>query len=459
MSPEEVAFASIGAIRELIARKELSASELARLQLARAESIAGLNAFISVLAESALEEARRCDERAAKGERLGRLHGVPVTAKDIVWSKGQRTTSGSRIDSEFVPDRDAPALARLRAEGAVLLGKTNLHEFAYGVSNVNPHYGAARNPWDRNRISGGSSGGSAVALAAGVGYASIGTDTGGSIRIPSSLCGTVGLKPTYGAIPRDGVTPLSWSLDHVGPMARRVEDVALLFEIMAGRTIDVREPGGSLPLEGVRVGLHERHFFENLAPEVDGAVRGALSGLERMGASIVELDIPEIDLQAACRNAIAFAEASSYHEENIKTRPEDYGEDTRELLRLGLLIPATDYIAALRARRRIVRAFRKAFDSIDVLVSPATPTPAPPIGASHLENDDELRFGLIRLVGPFNATGFPAAALPCGMSRDGRPIGLQIASSPEREAELLRVALAYETSRSSADWSGRRPAV
>jgi aspartyl-tRNA(Asn)/glutamyl-tRNA(Gln) amidotransferase subunit A len=459
MSPGELAFASIGAVRELLARRELSALELTRLQLERAESIAGLNAFISVFAESALEEARRRDDGMKRGEGLGLLHGIPVTAKDIVWSKGQRTTSGSRIAKDFVPDRDAPALARLRAEGAVLLGKTNLHEFAYGVSNVNPHYGPARNPWDRNRISGGSSGGSAVALAAGVGYASIGTDTGGSIRIPSSLCGTVGLKPTYGAVPRDGVTPLSWSLDHVGPMARRVEDVALFFAIMAEKTIELTLPAGSSPLEGLRVGLHERHFFENLSPEVDESVRRALFGMEQLGAELVELDIPEIELQAACRNAIAFAEASSYHEEDIKTRPEDYGEDTRELLRLGLLIPATDYIAALRARRRIVRAFRRAFEAIEVLVAPATPSPAPPIGATHLENADELRYGLIRLVGPFNATGFPALALPCGMSRDGRPIGLQIASSPGREAELLRVALAFQESQSSADWSRRRPAV
>jgi aspartyl-tRNA(Asn)/glutamyl-tRNA(Gln) amidotransferase subunit A len=459
MSPGDVAYASIGVIRELLARRELSAVELTRIQLERAESIAGLEAFISVFAESALEEARRCDERMKEAERPGLLHGIPVTAKDIVWSKGQRTTSGSRIAKNFVPDRDAPVLARLRAEGAVLLGKTNLHEFAYGVSNVNPHYGAARNPWKTDRISGGSSGGSAVALAAGVGYASIGTDTGGSIRIPSSLCGTVGLKPTYGAIPREGVTPLSWSLDHVGPMARGVEDVALLFEIMAGRKIGMQEGSGSTSLSGTRVGIHERHFFENLSPEVNEKVRAAITGMEQLGAELVELDIPEIELQAACRNAIAFAEASSYHEENIKTRPEEYGEDTRELLRLGLLIPATDYIAALRARRRIVRAFRKAFHAIDVLVTPATPAPAPPIGASHLENGEELRFGLIRLVGPFNATGFPALALPCGMSRDGRPLGLQMASSPGHEAELLRVALAFQESRSSSDWPRRPPAV
>jgi aspartyl-tRNA(Asn)/glutamyl-tRNA(Gln) amidotransferase subunit A len=459
MTPGDVLYASIGTVRELLERRELSASELTRLQLDRVRSIAGLNAFISVLEESALEEARRCDDLTKAGEALAPLHGIPITAKDIVRSKGQRTTSGSRIDAQFVPERDAPALARLRDAGAVLLGKTNLHEFAFGVSNMNPHYGAARNPWDESRISGGSSGGSAVALAAGVGYGSIGTDTGGSIRIPSSLCGVVGLKPTYGAISREGVTPLSWSLDHVGPMARRVEDVALLFEVMAGRKMDIRPVAGSLPLRGVKVGLHERHFFENLSAEVGELVRNAIAEMEQMGAEVIELEIPEIEIQSACRNTIAFSEASSYHEENIKTRPEEYGEDTRELLRLGLLIPASDYLAALRARRPIVRAFRKAFESIDVLVAPATPAPAPPIGASHLENGEELRAGLIRLVGPFNTVGFPAIALPCGLTRDRLPIGLQLASSPSNEANLLRAALAYQESQSATDWSRRRPAV
>jgi aspartyl-tRNA(Asn)/glutamyl-tRNA(Gln) amidotransferase subunit A len=320
---------------------------------------------------------------------------------------------------------------------------------------VNPHYGTARNPWDRTRISGGSSGGSAVALASGIGYGSIGTDTGGSIRIPSSLCGVVGLKPTYGRISRQGVTPLSWSLDHVGPMARTVEDVALLYHAMTGESVEEPEPAESSPLRGLRVGLHPRYFFESLAPEVDTSVRSALITLESLGAAVVEIDVPEIELQGACRNTIAFAEASCYHEKNLRTRPQDYGEDTRELLRLGLLIPATDYLAALRARRVVFGAFRRAFESIDVLATPSTPAAAPPIGASVLENGEELRSGLLRLPGPFNTTGFPALSLPCGFTGNGLPIGLQLVAAPRREGLLLRVARAFEV----RSGPGRIPAV
>jgi aspartyl-tRNA(Asn)/glutamyl-tRNA(Gln) amidotransferase subunit A len=338
----------------------------------------------------------------------------------------------------------------------VLLGKTNLHEFAYGVSNVNPHYGAARNPWDRRRISGGSSGGSAVSLAAGVGYGSIGTDTGGSIRIPSALCGTVGLKPTYGAVPRDGVTPLSWSLDHVGPMGRTVGDVALLFAVLGDREPSDVEPG---PVSGLRLGLHEKYFFDGLSSDVERAVRRALGVLDGLGLEGVSVDIPEIELQGACRNTIAFAEASSYHETDIRERPELYGEDTRELLRLGLLVSAVDYLAALRARGPIVSAFERAFDSFDVLATPATASPAPPVGEAHLDNGEELRSGLLRLASPFNTSGFPALSLPCGVASDGRPIGLQLAARRGAEGVLLRVARAFEAEVSGEDWSKRRPAV
>jgi len=443
---------SIREASSLLARFEMSSEELVRRDLGRAQALSELNAFISLLPDEAIAEARRLDGMRRHGEILGPLHGIPITAKDLVWSKGQKTTSGSKIDADFVPDRDAPALASLRAGGAVLLGKTNLHEFAYGVSNVNPHYGAARNPWDRTRISGGSSGGSAVALASGVGYGSIGTDTGGSIRIPSALCGIVGLKPTYGRVSREGVTPLSWSLDHVGPMARTVEDVVLLYEAMSGESIEAPE---SSSLRGLKVGLHRRYFFENLAPEVEASVGSALTALESLGASIVEIEVPEIEIQGSCRNTIAFAEASCYHEKNIRTRPEAYGEDTRELLRLGLLIPATDYLAALRARRLVVGAFRRAFEAIDVLAAPSTPAAAPPIGASALENGEDLRSGLLRLAGPFNTTGFPALSLPCGFTESGLPIGLQLAAAPRRERLLLRVARAFERQSSL----GSSPAV
>ncbi|HSF18285.1 MAG TPA: amidase [Vicinamibacteria bacterium] len=447
---------SIRAVLRKLERGELSSEDLVRDHLRRAEEISGANAFITLREEQALSEARASDEARSRGRVLGPLHGVPVTAKDIVWSEGDRTTSGSRLRATFVSERDAEALARVRAAGAILLGKTNLHEFAYGVTNVNPHYGPARNPWDRSRISGGSSGGSAVAVAFGVGLASIGSDTGGSVRIPSALCGTVGLKPTYGSIPRDGVTPLSWSLDHLGPMARSVEDAAVLYEVMSETRIELEDEP---EVRGLRLGIHESYFFENLAGEVEVCIRRAVDRLVDLGMAPVRVRIPEVELQGACRNTIAFAEASSYHEQDIREKPEEYGEDTRELLRIGLEISAVEYLTALRARRRIVRAFREAFAAIDVFVAPTTPTGAPRIGERMLENGEELRAGLLRLASPFNTTGFPAISLPCGFTADGRPIGLQLAAAPREERLLLSVARAFEASCGNEDWSSRLPAV
>lgn len=439
-----------------LASGEISSVELVREHLERAKSIAETNAFITLRDERALEEAKQSDEARRRGELAGPLHGIPITAKDIVWSEGDRTTSGSKLRSDFVAPRDAPCLKRLRRAGAILLGKTNLHEFAYGVSNVNPHFGPARNPWDRDRISGGSSGGSAVALAFGVGYGSIGTDTGGSVRIPSSLCGTVGLKPTYGAIPRADVTPLSWSLDHIGPMTRKVSDAAVLFELMSETSVGLMDEPS---VRGLRLGMHESYFFENLASDVEDCVRGAIAKLLSSGMETVDVRIPEIELHAACRNAIAFAEASSYHRKDILERPDAYGADTREILRLGLLLSAADYLAATRARRAIVEAFRHAFESFDVLATPMTVAAAPKIGDTTLDNGEELRVGLLRMASPFNTTGFPAISVPCGATADGRPIGLQLASAPGSEALLLRVARAFELACEGEDWSKRVPAI
>jgi aspartyl-tRNA(Asn)/glutamyl-tRNA(Gln) amidotransferase subunit A len=451
--------------RTLLSKGTISVSELIEEHLARAKRTSELNAFITIDEDGARLAARDAEQTlrdsGPEAFRDKPLLGMPITAKDIFASRGLLTTSGSRIYSDHVPDADATALARLRAAGAILVGKTNLHEFAYGVSNVNPHYGPARNPWAHSCISGGSSGGSAVALAMGAGLGSLGSDTGGSIRIPSALCGTVGLKPTYGRVSRHGVTPLSWSLDHVGPMGGTVEDTALLYDVMAGA--DPADPSSlrsaqastfadiAKPPADKRIGLHRRYFFENLAPEVDGAVRTSLQTLESMGFEIVEVDVPEIELQTTCRNLIAFAEASSYHEANVRSRPNDYGEDTRMLLRLGLLVPASDYLAALRTRGVIVDAFVRLFEKIDFLVSPTTPAAASPIGEGALDNGEELRSGLLRLASPFNTTGFPAVSLPCSFTSDGRPIGLQLAAAPLQESRLLGLAYAFEQAH-RVDW-------
>ncbi len=465
MRGEELAYYSLREVRDLLRDREISSRELVEAQLARLDAIEPrLNAFITVFRRQALEAARSADDAAARREYRGALHGVPLTVKDLLWTCGERTTSGSKIYADFIPKEDATAVAKVKAAGGVLLGKANLHELAYGVSSVNPHYGPVRNPWDGERISGGSSGCSAAALAAGIGYGSIGTDTGGSIRIPSALCGTVGLKPTYGRVSRYGVTPLAWSLDHVGPMTRTVEDAAILFESLAGH--DPKDPAsahrepervgerlGEFP-PGLKMGLHLRYFFEQIDPQVAEAVQTAVRDLERLGLERVEVDIPEVDHQSTCRNVITFAEASSYHERNIRERPSDFSEAVLEMLRLGLLVQATEYLAAQRARRRIVEAFRNAFREIDLLVCPMVPVPAPKIGEEQLSNGEELRAGLLRLASPFNTVGFPAITLPCGFTQAGLPVGLQMVARPFAEGLLLQVAHAYESGHS---WCERHP--
>lgn len=467
MSLDELAFCSLVEIKGLLSKKEISARELVESHLSRIDEVEPkLNAFITVTKEEAARSALEADEAAARGGSLGCLHGVPLTLKDLLWTRGVRTTSGSKIFSDFIPSSDATVVAKLRAAGAIFLGKTNLHEFAYGISSVNPHYGPVHNPWDTERIAGGSSGGSAAALAAGIGYGSIGTDTGGSIRIPSALCGTVGLKPTYGRVSRFGVTPLAWTLDHVGPMTRTVADAAVLYEVTAG--YDTRDPTtgrravekvsehlAELP-SGLKMGLAREVFLEDIDPEVNALFQRAAESLRRMGIEPVEVSIPEVRHQFVCRNVISFAEATSYHEPNLRERPADYGDNTLELLRLGLTIRATEYLAAQRARRRIVEAFRKAFHSIDILVCPSSPAPAPRIGETSLSNGEELRAGLLRLTSPFNTVGFPAISLPCGYTRSGLPVSLQIVARPFEESVLLKVAHAYENAHS---WGDQRPDI
>ena len=457
---------SIGQARSRLELCEISAEELVESHLERCEKYSWLNAFITLCSQTALRQARLADRRSKKGGAIGRLHGIPLTVKDVIATAGHRTTSGTKIDAEYMTDNNATVWQRLQDEGAILLAKTNLHELAFGVTNVNPHFGTARNPWDPARISGGSSGGSAVALAARIGFGSVGTDTGGSIRIPASLCGVVGLKPTYGRVSRAGVTPLSWSLDHVGPMARTVQDVAVLYEIMSGH--DVQDPQSSrhkvekvsdrlepLP-SGLRLGVERGYFFDNVASESLEVVEGALKQLEALGLELVEVDLPGIELHATARNTIAYAEASTFYESRIRGQPQDIGEDVRELLRLGLSIFASDYLRALEARRVVVEGFLETFRKIDVLASPATMSAAPLIGEEKLANGEDCRSGLIRAAGPFNMTGFPAISVPCGFTRSGLPVGLQLAAGPWKEALLLKVAYAYECFH---PWYNRQPKI
>ena len=403
------------------------------------------------------------------GETLGPLHGVPVALKDLYCTRGVKTTGGSRILADWVPSEDATVVSRLADAGAVVLGKLNMHEFAYGPEGLNPHYGTPWNPWDAttHRICGGSSSGSGAAVAAALCAGALGSDTGGSIRIPASLCGISGLKPTYGRVSRAGVLPLAWSLDHVGPMCRTAADCALMLGAMAG--YDPRDPTTSvLPVpdymaaltgsvKGLRIGLLGPFFMESAGETERRAVLQAVKTLEGLGASVQEVELQTVKLAAAAASAVVAVEAYAYHETWLRKRPEEYSADVRERLRLGAFVSGADYVNGQRARLLIRDEVDAAFGRLDVLVAPTTPIAAAPVGAGDVEIGGErqpLRPSLIRFTRPFNVTGHPAASVPCGVTSEGLPIGLQIVGRPFDEATVLRLADAYQR---ATDWHTRRP--
>ncbi|MBI1886054.1 MAG: Asp-tRNA(Asn)/Glu-tRNA(Gln) amidotransferase subunit GatA [Chloroflexi bacterium] len=463
MKADELQALTLAEAARLIAGRELSPRELTEECLERIEAVEPkLNAFITVTADEALEAARRAEGAIAAGEYRGPLHGIPVGLKDLFATRGVRTTAGSKIMADHVPDEDATVVRRLKEAGAVIVGKLNLHEFAFGATSVNPHYGPVRNPWDTGRIAGGSSGGSAAAVAAGECLAALGTDTGGSIRIPSSLCGIVGLKPTYGRVSRYGVVPLSWALDHVGPMCRTVEDAALVLGAIAGAdpldpsAADVVVPRFESRLDGdvkgLRLGVPREYFFDNVDAEVEAAVRGAVAVLEELGASVREVSLPHLEATPHAVNAIMLPEALAYHQAWLKERPGDYGEDVRLRLELGATYPAVHYVQAQRTRSLIVEEWGRVFEEIDLLVTPATPIPAAAIGEAELTTT----LALIRFTNPFNLSGQPAVSLPCGLTKTGLPIGLQLVGRWWDEATVLRAAHAYERAN---QWHKVRPKV
>jgi aspartyl-tRNA(Asn)/glutamyl-tRNA(Gln) amidotransferase subunit A len=453
-----------------IRRGDLSPVDLTRAFLARIERCnPDLNAFLTVTAPEALLAAARAEDEIHQGRYRGPLHGVPLAIKDIIDTAGIRTTCGSRVMSDHVPDTDATVVARLKEAGAVLLGKLNLHEFAYGVSNINPHYGNARNPWDPSRIPGGSSGGSGAAVAASLCLGALGTDTGGSVRIPAALCGIVGLKPTYGLVSRAGVFPLAWSLDHVGPMAKRALDCGLMLRAIAGP--DPRDPttalapvpdGMSTPgdtIQGLHVGVPEAHFFEGIAPEVETAVRAAIDVLAAQGASVREVTIPHMEHARTLLTTIVSAEAYSVHEATLRGRAAEYGDDVRARLRWGECLLAGHYLKAQRARQLFRAAVLEVLQEVDLLATPTTPTAAIPIAAiagGGPEAFAEAARRLTQNTGPLNVAGLPAISVPCGFTPEGLPIGLQLAGRPFAESTLLSAAHAYEE---ATPWHARQPAV
>jgi aspartyl-tRNA(Asn)/glutamyl-tRNA(Gln) amidotransferase subunit A len=443
-----------GALK-LIEKREVSPVELTRAVLNRIGSLNDkMRLFITVMDDEAVESARKTEDGTKA------LRGVPVSVKDLYDTKGTRTTAGAKVFASRVPAEDATAVKKLREAGAVIVGKTNLHEFAYGVTNINPHYGTARNPWSPDRITGGSSGGSAGAVALGLGVGSLGSDTGGSIRIPASLCGIVGLKPTYGRVSLRGVVPLSWSLDHAGPMAQTVEDVSILLQAVNARnhtrrvdqiTREVKE------IKDVRVGIPRTYFWENLAPEVDTAIRAAVRNLEKLGAQLIEVDLPRVATQRGVWLQIASPEVYSYHEPFIKTAAASYGADIRGRIEAGRVLQSIDYLRAQRIRTLMKQECESVFQTVDVVVTPTTPIPAPRID----EVDKPWRAGpekaaaaLTRFTRYFNIVGLPGISIPCGFTMDSLPIGMQIVGKAFDESRILRVAHAYEQ---DAKWFERRP--
>lgn len=458
----------------LIRTRRLSPVELAQEMLARAEEFQPrLDAFIRITGDRLLEGATRAEAEIAAGRYRGPLHGVPVTLKDLIDVAGEITTGGGIVLPETPATEDATAWTRLRDAGATLLGKTNLQEFAFGATTINPHYGTARNPWGAERITGGSSGGSAAAVAAGLGLGSIGSDTGGSIRCPAALCGVTGLKPTFGRVPLSGVFPLSDSQDHLGPIARTALDCALLLDTMSGpdghdaRVPDRPPPGafealGSGDLEarpslsGVRLGVVRPH--RDLAqPPVQSAFDSAAAELARLGAELVDVDLRgEAELTDASMTIVRF-DGTRLHEGKFLERPEAYGADLGIAFERILARPASDYDEAVRTRRRLSAEILAQVIGLDGLIGPTMLDPAPPIADfSDAERASEARARLLRLTYLYNATGQPAITVPCGFTPDGLPIGLQIAAAPWREVDCLRIAHAYQQ---VTDWHLREAPI
>jgi aspartyl-tRNA(Asn)/glutamyl-tRNA(Gln) amidotransferase subunit A len=440
---EALTVAPLVEIARSLRQRKVSPLELVDAYSRRIEQATGLHAFITLPGEGARQEARRAGRRLLRGE-SGPLLGVPIAVKDLFATRGVRTTAGSRILKDWVPSHDAAVVARLRAAGAIVFGKTNLHEFAYGVSNANPWWGVARNPHDPRRSPGGSSGGSAIAVAAGLCAGALGSDTGGSIRVPASLCGCVGLKPTFGAIPLEGTFPLGWSLDHAGPLARTVGDAGLLLDVLTG--IDSGRRARRTPTRGLRVGVLRGPMVQKAQPGVSRQVDAAATALRRRGLRLREVSIPEMEWTVATQLVTLRAEASAVHSRWIRTRPRSNGADVRIRLQLGALVTGADYVLAQRMRGRLRAAMRRIFQDVDVLLLPTTPISAPVIGDRRVRwrsGEEPVDGALVRLTAPFNLTGLPALSVPFGHV-DSLPVGVQIVGQWMDEARVLAVGRLIE---------------
>ena len=468
MTTNELCFLSIAQLAEQIQKRAVSPVEVTQAYLDRIPTIdPKLNSYITVTAERALQEAKATEEQIGRGVYLGPLHGIPLAHKDIIATRGIKTTCGSKVLKDNVPDYDAMVIERLRAAGSVLLGKLNMNEFA--TITPSPYFGRVNNPWNVARNPGGSSSGSGVAVAAGLCAGSLGTDTGGSIRIPAAFCGIVGLKATHGRISLFGVTPLSWSLDHVGPMTRTVKDTALMLQALAGH--DPRDLGSSEApvsdytarlteeIKGLRLGVPARFFPDYTDPEVKQAFDSAVKVLAGLGARVEEVTLPALDDAWPIAQVIMNGEANVWHEPYLQTQAEDYAPQVRKFLERGKPTLAMDYVKAQRAKARFRQEMLAACASIDALLTPGELIPPPPHDARSVTIDGRevsLMAALISATCPFNVTGQPALTVPCGFTTTGLPIALQIVGKPFDEATVLQVGHAYEAHTS---WHAQQPPV
>ena len=470
MTESDIYYLNISETAELLQSKQLSPVELVAAHIERIEQTEGrLNSFVTLLADEAAAAAEIAESEIQGGGYRGILHGIPIGLKDLYYTKGIRTTVGSKIMGGFVPDYDAAVTERFRDAGAIILGKLQMHEFALGATSENPHHGPARNPWDTTRITGGSSGGSGSSVASGQCMAALGSDTGGSVRIPASACGIVGLKPTFGRVSRIGVFPLSNSLDTVGPMTRTVRDTAIVMNTIAG--YDERDQSSaSRPdedftrllgqdISGLRIGVPQNYFYDIIDDEVREAVQQAAGRLEGLGANVEECTIPALDDSISISGTVLLTEAAEIHLDNLRERADAFGADVRGRLEEGAMTPAVTYIAAQRARSEFNRAIAKAMATYDILLAPTNAVPAPKIGEDIVEVNGQTEHKLAlmpRLTRPHNICGIPTVSVTCGFASNGLPIGMQLAARPFEDALALQVAYAYEQ---ATVWHTRRPPV
>jgi len=470
MDTLEICYMGAGDLSKLVQSKEISPVEIIEAHLTRIDATEPvLNSFITLLADQARKSARQAEKDIQAGRYKGPLHGIPVALKDLYNTGGVRTTSGSRIFDTFIPTEDCTVAAKFHQAGAILLGKLNMHQFAYGPTGENPDYGHMHNPWNPDMVTGGSSGGSGSAAAAGQCTITTGSDTGGSIRIPAALCGIVGLKPTYGLVSRYGLSALSWSLDHPGPMTRTVEDTAITMNVIAGHDpkdvasakVDIPDYTSALTgdVKGLRIGIVKEYFEAPLDPQVRKAVMDAISLLESMGVEIKEVSYPMFNQSQAISSTVLMAEATAYHRDLLEKDGHQLYEPVRQRLEAGLFISAAEYLRAQQARSIFDQQGRRLLDEVDLLAGPTEPVTAPEILASKVmagEQEVGVVGALTQYTRPYNINGFPAISVPCGFSDEGMPIGLQLAGRPFDELTVLRAAHAYEQAN---DWHTRRPLI